>query len=82
MGPILQSSAHFLQSHCKCVAASLHMCCSRTAYIFAVALQQLCSDVIDFTRLSLPIPAPLPANIHCVCAIPEDRDYWHGYLYS
>ena len=89
MGPILQSSAYFLQSHCRAVAAPLHMCCSRAAYIFAVSLQQLCSatakyiqqlcsNVIDFTRLLLPIPAPLPANIRCVCAIPGDKDYWHG----
>lgn len=51
-------------------------------YYTAKYIQQLCSNVIDFTRLLLPIPAPLPANIRCVCAIPGDKDYWHGYLYS
>ncbi len=70
MGPILQSSAYFLQSHCRAVAVTLQI------------YKQLCSNVIDFTRLLLPIPAPLPANIRCVCAIPGDKDYWHGYLYS
>lgn len=41
----------FLQSLFHiCVAAPLHMCCSRAAYIFAVSLQHICSATAKYIQ--------------------------------